>query len=361
MLRSGSSLLSHHLIKPCLLGQTLNLDLSLLQSGPPLGKHAFLPAWGYTADLCWSSQGSSHIQMSSFWLFYESLIFCTERLRYLSEGSIRKDTLKSNISAASPHYLQNVINIQYTAYFHATLTNEICACIILLHAFMQLLKNILMWLLRTCLQEFHYNPRGSDTCLPCDCYPVGSFSRSCDPETGQCQCRPGVIGRQCNTCDNPFAEVTNSGCEGERAFHDSNHRFTILIWLPLKEKVCSLVVSCPLCSHLWWLPKDHHSGDLVATDKVQPACSRILPQRLCRCVPALAGTAVIETLHIWTESRRFAMFFPLCRCSHQALWCRTRMAGAWTLQLHLASVCGAQCCCMWRLLIYLTHSRKQNI
>lgn len=69
------------------------------------------------------------------------------------------------------------------------------------------------------IQEFHYHPRGSDTCLPCDCYPVGSFSRSCDPETGQCQCRPGVIGRQCNTCDNPFAEVTNSGCEGESAYY----------------------------------------------------------------------------------------------------------------------------------------------
>lgn len=65
-----------------------------------------------------------------------------------------------------------------------------------------------------CFQEFHYRPPGSDACLPCDCYPVGSFSRSCDPESGQCQCRPGVIGRQCNSCDNPFAEVTNSGCEG---------------------------------------------------------------------------------------------------------------------------------------------------
>lgn len=40
----------------------------------------------------------------------------------------------------------------------------------------------------------------------------------------------------------------------------------------------------PICSHLWRLPKDHHSGDLVATDKVQPACSGILPQRLRRCV-----------------------------------------------------------------------------
>lgn len=63
-------------------------------------------------------------------------------------------------------------------------------------------------------QEFHYRLRGSDVCLPCDCYPVGSFTRSCDPESGQCQCRPGVIGRQCNMCDNPFAEVTQTGCEG---------------------------------------------------------------------------------------------------------------------------------------------------
>lgn len=73
------------------------------------------------------------------------------------------------------------------------------------------------------MQEFHYHLRGSDTCLPCDCYPVGSFSRSCDPETGQCQCRPGVIGRQCNACDNPFAEVTNSGCEGEGPFFFKFH------------------------------------------------------------------------------------------------------------------------------------------
>uniref|UniRef100_A0A7N4PQZ0 Cadherin EGF LAG seven-pass G-type receptor 3 n=2 Tax=Sarcophilus harrisii TaxID=9305 RepID=A0A7N4PQZ0_SARHA len=61
-------------------------------------------------------------------------------------------------------------------------------------------------------KEFHYRPRGSDTCLPCDCYPVGSSSRSCSLDSGQCPCRPGVIGRQCNSCDSPFAEVTASGC-----------------------------------------------------------------------------------------------------------------------------------------------------
>ncbi|XP_072797323.1 cadherin EGF LAG seven-pass G-type receptor 3 isoform X2 [Vicugna pacos] len=61
-------------------------------------------------------------------------------------------------------------------------------------------------------KEFHYRPRGSDSCLPCDCYPVGSTSRSCAPHSGQCPCRPGALGRQCNSCDSPFAEVTASGC-----------------------------------------------------------------------------------------------------------------------------------------------------
>lgn len=90
-----------------------------------------------------------------------------------------------------------------------------------------------------CFQEFHYRPRGSDTCLPCDCYPVGSFSRSCDAETGQCQCRPGVIGRQCNTCDNPFAEVTNSGCDGEE------DRLLFLSWF--FKSTFSVIVSSYVC------------------------------------------------------------------------------------------------------------------
>uniref|UniRef100_A0A3P9JAG2 Cadherin, EGF LAG seven-pass G-type receptor 3 n=1 Tax=Oryzias latipes TaxID=8090 RepID=A0A3P9JAG2_ORYLA len=92
-------------------------------------------------------------------------------------------------------------------------------------------------------KEFHYRTRGSDTCLPCDCYPVGSFSRSCDPESGQCQCRPGVIGRQCNKCDNPFAEVTNSGCE---VIYDGCPKtITQGIWWPRTKFNLPAAVPCP--------------------------------------------------------------------------------------------------------------------
>lgn len=64
-------------------------------------------------------------------------------------------------------------------------------------------------------QDNHYRPPGGDTCHPCECYPTGSLSRRCDANTGQCPCKAGVIGRHCDRCDNPFAEVTASGCEGE--------------------------------------------------------------------------------------------------------------------------------------------------
>uniref|UniRef100_A0A6Q2X1W3 Cadherin, EGF LAG seven-pass G-type receptor 3 n=1 Tax=Esox lucius TaxID=8010 RepID=A0A6Q2X1W3_ESOLU len=92
-------------------------------------------------------------------------------------------------------------------------------------------------------KEFHYRPRGSDSCLPCDCYPMGSFSRSCDAESGQCQCRSGVIGRQCNTCDSPFAEVTQTGCQ---VIYDGCPKtITLGIWWPRTKFNLPAAVPCP--------------------------------------------------------------------------------------------------------------------
>ncbi|XP_040425061.1 cadherin EGF LAG seven-pass G-type receptor 3, partial [Cygnus olor] len=92
-------------------------------------------------------------------------------------------------------------------------------------------------------KDFHYRPKGSDTCLPCDCYPVGSSSRSCDKETGRCHCRPGVIGRQCNSCDSPFAEVTPSGCE---VLYDGCPKsLKAGVWWPQTKFGLSAVVLCP--------------------------------------------------------------------------------------------------------------------
>eukprot|EP00058_Branchiostoma_floridae_P003781 XP_002589269.1 hypothetical protein BRAFLDRAFT_130073 [Branchiostoma floridae] len=62
-------------------------------------------------------------------------------------------------------------------------------------------------------QEHHYQPKDSEVCYPCDCYMEGSNSMDCDQETGQCSCGNGVIGRRCDSCHNPFAEVTGRSCE----------------------------------------------------------------------------------------------------------------------------------------------------
>nr|XP_057910169.1 cadherin EGF LAG seven-pass G-type receptor 2 isoform X2 [Doryrhamphus excisus] len=111
-------------------------------------------------------------------------------------------------------------------------------------------------------KDNHYRREDSDTCLLCDCYPVGSFSRTCDRDSGQCQCKAGVIGRQCDRCDNPFAEVSAHGCE---VIYDScPQAIEAGIWWPRTKFGLPAAVPCPKgtlgtairhCDeHKGWLP-----------------------------------------------------------------------------------------------------------
>ncbi|XP_029473103.1 cadherin EGF LAG seven-pass G-type receptor 1 isoform X2 [Rhinatrema bivittatum] len=92
-------------------------------------------------------------------------------------------------------------------------------------------------------KDNYYRPQGSDTCYPCDCFASGSNARGCDMETGQCNCKPGVIGRQCNRCDNPFAEVTNHGCEV--IYNGCPKAFEAGIWWPQTKFGQPAAVPCP--------------------------------------------------------------------------------------------------------------------
>uniref|UniRef100_A0A8D2MCU4 Laminin subunit beta-1 n=1 Tax=Zonotrichia albicollis TaxID=44394 RepID=A0A8D2MCU4_ZONAL len=51
-----------------------------------------------------------------------------------------------------------------------------------------------------------------ETALSCQCDPQGSLSSVCDPNGGQCQCRPNVVGRQCDRCAPGTFGFGPSGC-----------------------------------------------------------------------------------------------------------------------------------------------------
>ncbi|XP_056462221.1 cadherin EGF LAG seven-pass G-type receptor 2 [Gadus chalcogrammus] len=139
-------------------------------------------------------------------------------------------------------------------------------------------------------KDNHYRPEGSESCLLCDCYPIGSFSRACDRENGQCQCKPGVIGRQCDRCDNPFAEVSPNGCE---VIYDScPQAIQAGIWWPRTKFGLPAAVSCPKGSlgtairhcdeHKGWLPPNLFNCTSISFSKLKG-----LSERLSRNASAL--------------------------------------------------------------------------
>uniref|UniRef100_A0A4W5NWW5 Cadherin EGF LAG seven-pass G-type receptor 1b n=1 Tax=Hucho hucho TaxID=62062 RepID=A0A4W5NWW5_9TELE len=92
-------------------------------------------------------------------------------------------------------------------------------------------------------KDNYYRPEGGDTCYSCECFQLGAMSRSCHPHTGQCQCRTGVIGRQCNRCDNPFAEVTSNGCMV--VYEGCPKAFDAGIWWPKTQFGQPAAMKCP--------------------------------------------------------------------------------------------------------------------
>uniref|UniRef100_A0A8C8D9C2 Cadherin EGF LAG seven-pass G-type receptor 2 n=1 Tax=Oncorhynchus tshawytscha TaxID=74940 RepID=A0A8C8D9C2_ONCTS len=139
-------------------------------------------------------------------------------------------------------------------------------------------------------KDNHYCPEGSEVCLLCECYPVGSFSRACERESGQCQCKPGVIGRQCDHCDNPFAEVSPNGCE---VIYDScPQAIEAGIWWPRTKFGLPAAVPCPKGSigtairhcdeHKGWLPPNLFNCTSVTFTKL-----KTLSEKLSRNVSLL--------------------------------------------------------------------------
>ncbi|XP_055589136.1 protocadherin-like wing polarity protein stan isoform X4 [Uranotaenia lowii] len=92
-------------------------------------------------------------------------------------------------------------------------------------------------------RENHYQLPNDTTCHPCECYSIGSIGKSCNT-SGQCECREGVIGRRCDTCSNPYAEVTNNGCE---VVYDACPKsFAAGLWWPRTAFGEVAIENCPL-------------------------------------------------------------------------------------------------------------------
>lgn len=96
-------------------------------------------------------------------------------------------------------------------------------------------------------KDNHFQPLNETACLPCDCYAIGSFGGTCDLLTGQCHCREGVIGRRCDSCSNPYAEVTLKGCE---VVYDACPRsFSKGVWWPRTGLSQLAIENCPSPAH----------------------------------------------------------------------------------------------------------------
>ncbi|ALC43661.1 LanB2 [Drosophila busckii] len=79
-------------------------------------------------------------------------------------------------------------------------------------------------------QPGYFNIRSGNGCENCLCDPVGSYNSTCDRYTGQCHCKPGVVGVRCDQCENYFYGFSAEGCSacdcdesGSKGFQCDQH------------------------------------------------------------------------------------------------------------------------------------------
>ncbi|XP_060707122.1 laminin subunit alpha-2 isoform X4 [Hemiscyllium ocellatum] len=72
-----------------------------------------------------------------------------------------------------------------------------------------------------CLSETYYL-HSSRGCIPCNCNSFGSKSFDCD-DKGQCRCQPGVAGQKCDRCALGFYHFQEGGCIPCECAHVGNH------------------------------------------------------------------------------------------------------------------------------------------
>lgn len=77
-----------------------------------------------------------------------------------------------------------------------------------------LLTSLLLFIHRCSYGWFGYPRQAGGSCAACECDPHGSVSDECHEETGQCNCRPGITGRDCSQCQTRHI-LTEHGCSSK--------------------------------------------------------------------------------------------------------------------------------------------------
>uniref|UniRef100_A0A8C3AWG7 Laminin subunit alpha-2 n=1 Tax=Cyclopterus lumpus TaxID=8103 RepID=A0A8C3AWG7_CYCLU len=63
----------------------------------------------------------------------------------------------------------------------------------------------------SCADGYHGDAIIAKNCQPCQCHSNGSVSEVCNKETGRCQCRKNVVGRQCDECISQTHGISTGG------------------------------------------------------------------------------------------------------------------------------------------------------
>ncbi|KAF7284662.1 hypothetical protein GWI33_021846 [Rhynchophorus ferrugineus] len=61
-------------------------------------------------------------------------------------------------------------------------------------------------------EDGFYNLGSEAGCENCNCDPIGSYNQTCDIITGQCYCKSGIIGLRCDHCEARKYGFSNEGC-----------------------------------------------------------------------------------------------------------------------------------------------------
>lgn len=61
------------------------------------------------------------------------------------------------------------------------------------------------------LQENYWGLESGQGCTPCKCDPQGSYFAQCDSVSGQCRCKQGVTGLQCDQCVDGYYGLVSKG------------------------------------------------------------------------------------------------------------------------------------------------------